>query len=142
MKKLKSIKSVVSRKELKDSIVHMLGLIDRAINGPSCRIHTLQQGFGFHSGQVAYHLIPQQRGDAARFLEENVVWACRDANYGERMNRSLYRQKHIDLFGKERIERIESLARSIKKYSTADLILLKHLTQERLEKVLSKKNGE
>lgn len=134
--KKKSIKNIVSRKELKDSIVHMLGLIDRAINGPTCRIH---QKEGFHSGEVPYHLIPQQRGDAARFIEENVVWACRNANYGEMMNRSLYDQKHIDLFGKERIDRIKAIARTTKKYSTADLILLKHLTQERLEKILSKK---
>lgn len=119
MKKAKTIKDALTRTQLKAAIVKLLGLLDKARNGPMCRIH------GNHPGQLAYHLIPQQRGDAARFIEENVVWACRKANFGEMMNRSLYDQKHIDLFGEARINRIKAEARKIKKYTMYDLRMLR-----------------
>lgn len=101
---------------MKSRIVRILGLLDAKINGKACRIHGAPC-----AGEVAYHLIPQQRGDAARFIRENVVWACRRANFGERMNRSLYRERHIQIFGRELIERLEEKAKEIVQISRAEL---------------------
>jgi len=110
------IRSSVKKGDLKAKIVRLLGLLDRKRNGNACRIHGAPC-----LGTLAYHIVPQQRGDAARFIEENVVWACRRANYGEKMNRSLYRDKHIAIFGKERVERIEAIAKKEAHFSTAEL---------------------
>ncbi len=105
MAKTKPIKSIIKRGPLIAKTVRLLGLRDRKVNGPFCRIHG-EPCFG----TLAYHLVPQQRGDATRLLHENVVWACLGANWGEKTNRSLYRQKHVDIFGAELIERLEEIA--------------------------------
>lgn len=104
------------RKDVKDAIVTELGRRDMLINGTTCRIH------GHHRGELAYHLTPQSRGDAARFIPENVVWACAAANDGERWHRTLYREKHIAIFGIERVERIEAISRTHVHFSDADLM--------------------
>lgn len=105
------------RSDLKVKIVRVLGLLDAKANGTHCRIHGAPC-----QGEVAYHLIPQQRGDATRFRRDNIVWACRRANYGEFRNRSLYREKHIQIFGRARIESIEEAAKAIVQFSRADLL--------------------
>lgn len=131
-----SLRVMVSRKELKDEIVHLLGLLDRKKFGPYCRLGPQcpeQAKIGIHPGEVGYHLVPQSRGDAARFIPENVVWACHRANYGEYKNRSLYREKHILAFGKERVERIESIARTIRHYTTQELVDLRNHIRRDLE---------
>lgn len=113
-----------NRGDLKDRIVRLLGLLDRKINGAICRLGhecPAYSKIGLHTGEVAYHLIPQKRGDAARFLRENVVWACHAANFGEVNNRDLYREKHITIFGQERIEGIEAISRMTADYSMEDL---------------------
>ena len=61
-------------------------------------------------GNVAYHLIPKQRGHGVRWLVENGVLACSQCNFGEMINRASYRDKHIFLFGKDRVEGIEKVA--------------------------------
>jgi 5-methylcytosine-specific restriction endonuclease McrA len=108
------------RTAIKEQIVRLLGLLDRRINGNNCRIHGEPC-----VGEVAYHIVPQKRGDAARFIPENVVWACSRANYGENMNRDLYRHKHVLLFGKVRVELLETISRTKKKFSTAELVELR-----------------
>ncbi len=122
-----TIKKVIDRTALKEAIVHLLGLLDAKLNGSECRIH------GGHKGEVAYHLIPQKRGDAARFVPENVVWACHDANFGEKNNRDLYRHKHIQIFGKARVERIEAISRGIRKYSNEELLELRDQIKAQIE---------
>lgn len=82
---------------------------------------------------MGYHIIPQQRGDAARFIPENVVWACAAANYGEVMNRSLYREKHIAIFGRDRVERIEKTAKGTMRYSDADLLEIRRAAKAAVE---------
>ena len=83
-----------------------LGVIyrDRHL-GPMCRI------CGNRPWVVAYHIVPKQRGNAVRWVLSNIVLACTNCNYGEMRNRSLYRDKHIVIFGKEYVERIEQVAR-------------------------------
>lgn len=124
-KKPTTLRQVSSRGAIKVQIVHEYGLLDRKLFGPYCRLGVECPKFkriGFHAGQVAYHLIPQMRGDAARFLQINIVWACSDANQGERLNRSLYREKHIKVFGLDRILKIEEVARGMADFSDADLV--------------------
>ncbi len=123
-KKPRRIRHISMRGAIKEQIVHLLGLLDARLNGKECRLGHLCPAYrdlGKHDGQVGYHLTPQKRGDAARFLPENVVWACHRANNGERWNRDLYRQHHVTLFGAARVERIEAIARTKADYSMADL---------------------
>lgn len=103
------------RGAIKADIVRLLGEIDRELNGNECRIH---QG---HKGDCAYHLVPQCKGDAARFLSENVVWACSGANDWEHSHRAEAREMHVRRFGLERIKRIEETARGIVHYTTTFL---------------------
>lgn len=115
---------------VKKDLVTLLGLLDRKKNGPDCRIH------GGHPGQCGYHIFPQMLGDAYRFIPENVVWACFPANRGEQLNRSLYAEKHVEIFGQERLDLIRAKAKEFKesgkKYSLADLIELRKSIKEEL----------
>jgi hypothetical protein len=127
--KEKPVALLYDRTELKEAIVTLLGLLDKRINGPYCRLDKdcpAYPKFGVHYGACAYHLVEQQRGDSARFLPENVVWACSDANYGEMRNRSLYRDKHDAIFGRERMERIRAISRTKSDFSRADLLEIRN----------------
>jgi 5-methylcytosine-specific restriction endonuclease McrA len=130
MKKLNGAPTAIAqdRTALKEQIVRLLGLLDMKVNGRHCRIHGEPC-----VGEVAYHLIPQKRGDAARFVPENVVWACSRANFGENMNRDLYRHKHVLIFGKVRIEKLEEISRTQRKYSTVELVALKNKIRADIE---------
>ena len=132
----KSIRALIGRGPLKTQICRLLGLLDKKLNGPLCRLGQYCPAFakiGPHNGTLGYHITPAGRGDAVRLLAENVAWACRDANCGEHYHRSLYRDKHIAVFGLERIERIEAKAREIVKYSMAELLTLREDIKARLE---------
>lgn len=112
------------RKPIKDRIVTLLGLLDKKLHGPLCRLGVLCPKWarlGPHNGEVGYHVIPQQRGDAAKFFPPNVKWCCAASNRGESLNRSLYRDKHVAAFGQQFVEQIESLARTMIEYSDAEL---------------------
>lgn len=124
-KPLKPVRRLIKRGALKTAIVRLLGLLDRKKNGNQCRLGAECPEKTQHFGTLAYHIVPAQRGDSARFIPENVVWACRQSNYGEVMNRSLYRDKHIAIFGKDRIERIEAIARTFRKYQMVELLELR-----------------
>lgn len=135
-RQIKHIAQLSSRGALKKAIVRLLGLLDRKINGPLCRYGALCPAYkkiGVHNGDTACHLSPQQRGEAARLLPENVVWGCSDANFGEVNNRDLYRQHHVVLFGRERVERIEAIARTTRQYSTAELREIRASVKAQLE---------
>lgn len=122
--RVQPIAALSARGAVKKDIVRLLGLLSRAKYGPGCRYGALCPRFkkvGAHPGDTACHVVPQMRGDAARFVPENVVWGCRDANRGEQMNRSLYRDIHIAMFGAAYVERIEVIARGTADYSDADL---------------------
>jgi hypothetical protein len=93
--------------ELKKKIVHQLGLRDKRLNGDSCRIHR-KKCSGPYCG---YHLVPQARGGMARLDPRGVVYACTAANRGEQMNRSLYREKHVEIFGEALILELEALTK-------------------------------
>jgi hypothetical protein len=98
----------LSKASIKKLIVSNLGILSMIENGKQCAIKKAQNCAGI--GQVAYHLVPQSRGDATRFLRENVVWACAACNNGERWNRTLYRIHHVEIFGRKRIENLELLS--------------------------------
>lgn len=80
-------------------------LRDRKNHGPMCRI------CGYREGTVAYHIIPRQHGKAVRWDIENGVLACSPCNFGEMVNRALFRDKHIRLFGEGVIKGLEFRAR-------------------------------
>ena len=127
-RKIGPVSRLIKRGPLKKQIVRLLGLLDRKRNGPLCRLMDecpQTKNIGYHNGDTSYHLVSQGRGDAARFDPEGVIWTCGPANFGEMMNRSLYREKAITLFGRERIERLEHIAKTTKKYSMADLLTLR-----------------
>lgn len=119
--KLRSEKRKLKRKSLirqkapiksaTPSILRLDGLWGLAIKlrdkkvSPLCRICAIRYA------DTAYHIVPKQRGNAIRWLLENGTFSCTPCNFGEQMNRSLYRDKHIVIFGKDRVEAIELIAR-------------------------------
>lgn len=89
---------------------------DLKLYGPLCRIcHKSKDQL------VGYHIVPKQRGDAIRWILENGCAGCVGCNWGEMNNRPLYRDKHISIFGKELIEKLEAAARIPAQYSMDDL---------------------
>lgn len=74
------------------------------LHGKKCRICSVRPI------EVGYHIVPKQTGDAVRWLIENGCGACAPCNFGEHKNRSLYRKKHVRLFGREFVEKIEDKA--------------------------------
>lgn len=131
----KPLRAVIGRGALKKQIVTLLGWLDRKLNGSTCRLggHCPQYvRIGPHRGEVAYHVCPQSTGDGARFIPENVIWCCAAANFGEKMNRATYRMRHIELFGRERIERIEAAAKAGAKYSTVELLAMRQQIKDKL----------
>ena len=70
--------------------------------------------------EVCYHLIPRGRY-ITRWDPSAAVGGCPPCNFGEKMNRLLYRQKHIDIFGKDFYEALEEKSRQLAKFSVDDL---------------------
>lgn len=124
---------LASRSTLKAQIIRLLGLRDRKLNGPMCRLGDECPTKTPHHGTLAYHVVPAQRGDSTRFVPSNVVWACSAANYGEVMNRSLYRDKHCRVFGTAMIEELEAQARQVKKYTRDELVYMRDSLRAELE---------
>ena len=134
--KMRLLGDLIRKGPLKEQIVRMLGLLDRKLNGPRCRLGILCPAYariGPHNGDRAYHIEPQQRGDAARFVPENVIWTCNAANYGEYRNRNAYSEKHIALFGEERIARIKAIAKTTRQYPKWELLELRRSLRLKLE---------
>ena len=134
--KMRLIGDLIRKGPLKTQIVRLLGLLDRKLNGPGCRLGILCPAYariGPHNGDRAYHIEPQQRGDAARFVPENVIWTCNAANYGEFRNRNAYGEKHIALFGEERIARIKAIAKTTRQYPRAELLQMRRDLRRRIE---------
>lgn len=129
------------RSTLKSQIIRLLGLLDRKKHGDECRLGVECPTKTPHSGEVAYHVIPAQRGDSTRFVPENVVWACAAANYGECRNRSLYRDKHCRLFGAAMVEALEAQAREKKHYTRTELYELRERLRAEVEGTSSSVSG-
>lgn len=121
-----------TRTTLRAQLDHLWGLIvirrDRAAFGHLCRICKVQPA------TLGYHIVPKQRGDSVRWLLENGCAARFACNGAEVMNRSLYRDKHVQIFGRELVERIEARARARIKLSTADLREMRDEFKLRLER--------
>lgn len=113
-KKMVASPREIMRAKLDGLWAFLIKLRDRLRFGGLCRI------CGRRPIAVAYHLVP--RGDdATRWDPENGVGACAPCNRGEQMNRHRYRAKHVQLFGAEKIERLEAKARTIANFSMTDL---------------------
>ncbi len=126
----------LDKTSLKKAIVKLLGLLDKKINGPRCRLGAECPDFkkyGPHDGEAACHIISQKRGGAAQLEPLGIYWGCHDANFGEMMNRDLYRQIHIRVFGKERVEWLEAKAREKVHYTVAYLRELRDRIKSLLE---------
>lgn len=73
---------------------------------------------------VGYHLVPKKRTAGIRWLLENGVQGCSRCNFGERMNPSKYRDKHVALVGKKLVEALEARARLSVHFSLEDLVAI------------------
>src|SRR3990167_3214785 len=96
-----------------DNLVCLYAKMRDKRNSPMCRI------CGKKPYKVGYHLVPKKKGDAVRWDPANLVAACTQCNYGESMNREIYRDKHIALFG-DAFLAIEEKSRQIVKFSMDD----------------------
>lgn len=106
---------------------------DCRLFGPFCRI--CKKAVGQWKEGVGYHIIPKQRGTSIRWDLDNGVLACTSCNFGEMMNRSLYRDKHVAIFGKDFIEKMEEKSRTKVKYSASELEEIRKEIELRIEKV-------
>lgn len=109
----------VTKKALDDLWATFIKLRDRLRYGDVCRVRKARMCSG--RGEVAYHLVPKQRGDAVRWDLENGVLACSACNGGESANRDLYADYHVELFGKELIDGLKARSRTLVKFSRVDL---------------------
>lgn len=103
---------------LNREIVTLLGLRDKKLNGPLCRIHEKDVSAISHYGGLAYHILSQGEYPLMRLVPENVVWACRGANIDERFHRARYAGKfgkHRLIFGEEKMDRLEIMARDFER---------------------------
>lgn len=107
------------RQQLWDAFAMFIKIRDKRKYGGLCLI------CGKRPIQVAYHIVPAQRGDSTRYDELNVVGACAPCNCGEQWHRSLYREKHCQIFGRDTIEALEDKAREVVQLSTAELVALR-----------------
>lgn len=114
----KSPRTPTARQRLRARLDALWSLVvrkrDAMRTGGLCRI------CGVRQIEVGYHLIPRG-SDATRWDLENGIGACHNCNRGEQLNRLKYRQKHVELFGAALIEKLEAKARTLAKYSMADL---------------------
>jgi hypothetical protein len=114
--------------KIRKRVVRLLGLRDKALNGPLCRLGEYCPHFyevGPHEGELAYHLVPQNEGEAARLDPPNVVWACRSANEAERRRRAYFAQVHEKIFGKLFMdERWRIASMTIHNAKRADLVAM------------------
>lgn len=109
----------MTKNKLDDLWSFYIKLRDRSIYGPVCRIRKARNCTGL--GEVAYHIIPKIRGDATRWDFENGALACSACNGGEMMNRDLYADYQVNIFGSELIERLKLKSRIGAKFSRVDL---------------------
>ena len=72
--------------------------------------------------------------EAAEILRCSPRTVQQRANRGEQMNRDLYDEHHKTIFGEARIARLKAVARTIRKYTTAELLELRAALKAELEK--------
>ena len=129
--KMAGKKLAPSRSKLRAQIWHFTSLIvrkrDSKSNNGLCLICNR------NPIQVAYHLVPSMEGDSIRYDLDDLCGACFSCNWGEKNWRRRYRDKHIGIFGKEKIEALEAKARTITKFSLADLVALRDERKRMLE---------
>ena len=121
----------IVRNQLWDAFSLYIRIRDRKLNGGRCMVGKACLGLGLI--EVAYHIEPQVSGDATRYDEECVVGSCAACNYGEQCNRKKYRIWHIEKFGSELVNRLEEKSRTIKQYTTAELVEKRDYYRRKLE---------
>lgn len=119
-----------TRRELRAKLDGLWSLLVKARDGMKSQVCRV---CGRSPGEVAYHIVPKQRGDAVRWLPENGVLACAACNMGEMLNRSLYRERHKRLFGAGLVEWLEAKAAEGAKFSLPDLVAMRDDLKARIE---------
>jgi 5-methylcytosine-specific restriction endonuclease McrA len=118
-KKLKPTRTAV-RKQLWDATSLIVRMRDRRIADGRCLICRARPI------ECAYHIEPQQCGDSVRYDLNNVIGACHGCNWGEKNNRRQYQDKHVALFGADRIAALKAKAALTVHLTTAELIALRN----------------
>jgi hypothetical protein len=98
-------------------------LRDTRLYGKRCRICG-QTPESNGASLVGYHLVPKKRGASVRWLLENGVQGCSRCNYGERMNVSKYREKHVALVGVAMMEALEARAHTRADFGLEELLAI------------------
>lgn len=119
------------RKQLWDDVSKIVRARDAKRNGGRCLIGAACRGSG--QIEVAYHIVPQVRGDSTRYDLENIVGSCCRCNQGENWHGSLYRAHHLRIFGREWVERLEARANIAVDLSTAELAEMRDKARKMLE---------
>lgn len=102
-------------KSLDDLFSLYIRLRDKKFSGNICRI------CGWRPIEVCYHIVPKQAGFNIRWDFDDAVGSCESCNDDEYWNRPKYREKHIQIFGREFYEALVAKSRIKVKYSMADL---------------------
>ena len=69
----------------------------------------------------AGHFVPRGRGNACYLLEENIHPQCHRCNINLSGNPSAYAKYIKDMYGSEKIDELEMLGRTTKKFTTKEL---------------------
>lgn len=113
-----------SDKLLDDLWAELVKARDIAKYGPKCRM------CGWRDGNTAYHIVPKQLGHHIRWLPQNGLLSCGPCNGGENWNRTLYRVKHVKMFGADFIDGLEAKAIAGRGFPTDRFAVFVILTQE------------
>ena len=120
-------KAVTPRAVLKQRITDACHMAVRLMSKGSCPF------FPTEPVQCAYHIIRKARGHMVRWDPENIIGASNKANAGEHFHPAKYRAWHVEMFGAERIERLEARAKLETHWGTDDLRVMLAFWKHRLE---------
>lgn len=73
----------------------------------------LCQACGAESAPVACHIVPSHEGAATRFFLPNLYRGCNSCNKAEQVRRVLWVSRHEEIFGKEYVEALREMSRTI-----------------------------
>lgn len=81
----------------------------------------------------ACHIVRKSRGMAIRFEPLAIYGGSQSANAGEHWHPAKYRDLHIQVFGRELVERLEARAKENTRWSMDDIDVLTGFWKHRLE---------
>lgn len=113
----------------------IIRLRDKILYGPLCRC------CGKNAGTVACHIVPKQRGKAIRWRLDNGYLGCSGCNWGEMINRSLWRDKHVAMFGRDKIEELEEASRKKAKFWISQLVDMQKIFTAERDRLIAQTTG-